>query len=71
MTRETALRWMLTGKKVEHPNLSEYYFEYVAILHIPIIKCRKADDKFVGESHGSLLPFTKGWKEYREENNDK
>ena len=67
MTRETALRRMLAGKKVEHPNLKDRYFEYDATLQIPIIGCRKLDDKIVTEMHGAILPFGKGWKEYEVE----
>lgn len=67
MTRETALRRMLAGKKVEHPELPIYYFMYVASLQIPVIRCSKINDEILGQSQGCILPFGKGWKEYKVE----
>ena len=65
MTRETALRRMLAGQKVEHPELPRYYFAYIAKRTKPIVMCRKSDGKIISETAGSILPARKGWKEYR------
>ena len=65
MTRETALRRMLAGTIVEHPDLPRYFFAYNAKLDCPIIRQDKhirADYLFMG---GELLPYKTGWKEYK------
>lgn len=64
MTRETALRRMLAGQKVEHPSMPRYYFAYIAKLANPIVMCRKSDGEIISETKGSILPERKGWKEY-------
>lgn len=65
MTRETALRRMLAGRKVEHPELPRYYFAYNPKLDCPIIMCRKIDGAIISETAGSILPARVGWKEYK------
>lgn len=65
MTRETALRRMLAGTKVEHPDLPRYFFAYNAKLDCPIIMCRKKDGEIISETGSHILPMKTGWKEYR------
>ena len=65
MTRETALRRMLAGTKVEHPDLPRYFFAYNAKLECPIIMCRKRDGAIISETGSHILPAKTGWKEYK------
>ena len=67
MTRETALRRMLAGQKVEHPELPRYYFAYIAKLPKPIVMCRKSDGAIISETGGNILPAKTGWKQYGRE----
>ena len=65
MTRETALRRMLAGTKVEHPEDPDVYYIYDSSQVRPIIRQHKhirADYLFMG---GELLPYKTGWKEYK------
>ena len=64
MTRETALRRMLAGTKVEHAYYPRYFFVYKPELDCPIVMCRKRDGEIISETGGHILPNKTGWKEY-------
>ena len=73
MTRETALRRMLAGKMVYHPdkpdNPFRYDDDYTKTKTIYPIFIRELGHWFLGLTDFFELPNT-GWKEYRPEKED-
>jgi len=70
MTRKTALRRMLAGKKVYHPRHSAIYFYYDDQICHPIrMICRSKSGirKLTCSGYIEFFQYRTGWKEYRPE----